>query len=385
MINAFVLQALLIGFISGQLIKINVGADSGIILLDLSVAILCIFGLINLERKMLKLPLWFILAICFVLIATTSLIFTPLKLNLQQYFISLAYILRFFLYSLLGFLMYCGGDGNFKKNITTTLIFCGFILALIGLIQLVFLPDLMFLSNFGWDPHYFRTVSTFLDPNFLGSFLVLSLILIFQNFATGEKRSKVEILSFVLVYIALLTTFSRGAYLAFLISFLYLSLLRKSVKVGFVTILLFGVLLAGFTTYQRLVAQPRGIDRAQSAEFRESSWRQGWEILSQNPILGVGFNTYRFALEKYGLGDKQFLKGHGSSTNDSSLLYVAATTGFIGFVIYLLFLGSLFYKGNYVLRAGLICLITQSFFTNTLFYPPLMLWVFLIKASDIKD
>ncbi|OGE37817.1 hypothetical protein A3D79_02020 [Candidatus Daviesbacteria bacterium RIFCSPHIGHO2_02_FULL_39_8] len=381
-----ILQILLIvGFTSGQLLKIPFGINSGITLLDLSVIILSIFGLINLKRKIPKPSLWFVFAICFILIATISLIFTPLRLNFKEYFISFSYILRFFLYALLGFLIYCGAISGFKRNIISILTFCGLVLAVTGLIQLIFLPDLMFLSNFGWDPHYFRAAATFLDPNFLGSFLVLSLILIFQKFTTAKKWNKIEILSFALIYIALLTTFSRGAYLAFLVSFLYISMLRKSVKATLVTILLFGVLLLGFTTYQRLIAQPRGINREQSAEFRLGSWRQGWEIFSQNPILGVGFNAYRFALNQYGLSNEQFFKSHGSSTNDSSLLYVAATTGIVGLIIYLLFLGSFFYRGSHLLNAGLICLITQSFFANTLFYPPLILWIFLIKAADIKD
>lgn len=356
---------------AGQLIKISIGGSSGPTLLDLIVGIFCLVGFIKLNFKLKKPTLFIKTAFLFIIIAILSLLITPLKLNLSEYFVSSLYILRFFIFIFFGWLIFSGAFGSFKKNIIKVFLVSGIALSILGLFQLIFLPDLRFLTEFGWDPHYFRTASTFLDPNFLGSFLVLTLILL-----TSESFSPI----FILIYLTLLTTFSRGAYLAFLISFLGLSLLNKSFKLAILTIILFLFLMAGFLAYTKIIAEPRGINREESAEFRLGTWQQGWQLFTAHPILGVGFNTYRYALRQYHLGDDKFLATHGASTNDSSLLYIAATTGIVGLVSYLFFFGSLLkfgIKQNYLLVTGLLALLTQSFFANTLFYPPLLLWLIL--------
>lgn len=378
------LLILALSIIVGQLIKIPVGTHGGMVLLDATTGVLCLVGLFQIKGHLKKPPEFIITALFFILIALFSLIATPLYLTTAEYLTSFFYTIRFFLYIFLGWLILSGAFTfiSLKQNIHHVLLFSGVGLAILGLLQFIFLPDLQFLSRNGWDPHYFRTVSTFLDPNFLGSYLVLTLTLIVAH-PKGVLNRHFGILT-VLVYLALLTTFSRGAYLAFLTAFGTLSILNKSAKLGFATILLFAGLILGFSTYQRLVAQPRGIDRTQSAEFRLDTWQQGLKLFQTHPVLGVGFNTYRYALRQYDLADEKFLSSRGASSNDSSLLYVASTTGGVGLVSYLLFLSSLLRIGpqNPILLSGLLGLTIQSFFANTLFYPPLFLWIILLGAKS---
>lgn len=387
---------LALSIIAGQLIKIPIGTYGGAILLDAIVVSLCFWGIVKLRFHLKKPPLFVLAAIIFILIALFSLVVTPLYLTPVEYFTSLSYNLRFSVYILLGWVIYSGAFPVLRKNITLILIISGLGLTIIGLLQFIFLPDLEFLTTWGWDPHYFRTASTFLDPNFAGAYFTLTLILLTSCLVTrsgyvlgsNTVTPRVYYLIFAIIYLSLLTTFSRGSYLAFLISFGTLSILKRSVKLMFITVLLFAVLIMGFTAYQKIVAQPRGVDRAQSAEFRFSTWQQGWQLFSSHPLLGVGFNAYRFALGQNNLGGEQFLKSHGASTNDSSLLYVAATTGIVGFASYLFFLSSLFKTSwkkilekeifGVVLIAGLLGLLSQSLFANTLFYPPLLLWLVFI-------
>lgn len=376
---------LTLAIVAGQLVKIPIGIGGGANTLDITVIILCLLGLTKLKFHLKKPPLFVLAAIIFILIALFSLALTPLHLTPIEYFTSLSYTLRFSLYVLLGWIIYSHIFPVLRKNITSILIISGLGLAIIGLLQFIFLPDLGFLTSWGWDPHYFRTASTFLDPNFLGSYLVLTLILLFTH-PKGVLNRHLGIFM-ILVYLALLTTFSRGAYLAFLTSFISLSFLRKSFKTGIFTIILFLGLLFAFSIYQKGVAQPRGVDRAQSAEFRFSTWQQGWQLFSSHPLLGVGFNAYKFALREYNLADVQFLKSHGASTNDSSLLYVGATTGIVGFIGYLFFLFSVVkyaWRKNLTLIAALSGLLIHSFFANSLFYPPILLWI-ILKSSDTKD
>lgn len=362
---------LALALISGQLIKLPLGSG-GVSLLDGVILFLCLLGLVNLKFKLIKPPTFIKAALVFIVIAVLSLIMTPLKLTFPEYINSFLYTVRFSSFILLGWLIYSKAFPGLKKNLPHIFSVSGIILSILGLLQLLIVPDLGFLTKYGWDPHFFRIASTFLDPNFLGSFLVLTLLI------TPNKYF------FALVYLALMGTFSRGSYLAFLTSFLALSLFNKSIKSVILTLLLFLGLMIGFFSYQRLVAMPRNIDRNQSAEFRLNTWTQGWQLFQMNPVLGVGFNSYRLAIDQYHLGQEQFLKSHGATTNDSSLLFVLATTGILGFTAYIFFLVSLFINGNIILRVGLLGLIAQSFFANTLFYPPLLCWLALIAAIHKK-
>lgn len=167
-----------------------------------------------------------------------------------------------------------------------------------------------------------------------------------------------------------------------------MSFLKKSKILFLASIFLFLGLMLGFQIYTQMVAQPRNIDRAKSATSRLSTWQQGLHLFQKFPILGVGFNAYRYGLKEYNLGDEQFLKSHGSSSNDSSLLYVAATTGIIGLLSFLYFLCSLVYT-NYsqyriIILPALLGLLIHSFFANSLFYPPILLWILLISVFSKK-
>lgn len=389
---------LTLAIIAGQLIKIPIGINSGVILLDVVVSLMCVIGLFKIKLRFIYPPYHLIALLLFTLIALISLILTPLRLEPHEYLTSFLYTFRLFLYTLLALLIYAGAFPNYKKNIDLVFIFSGIGLAALGILQFIFFPDLLSLAKFGWDPHHFRTVSTFLDPNFAGAFFTLTLVLLFQNFVNSKKRHILffeEKISrnilhagvFIIVFAALLTTFSRSSYLMFLISGLTLSFLKKSKILAFLTLTLFITLLLGFQIYTEMVSTPRGIDRAQSASFRFSTWQQGLTLFEKAPVLGIGFNAYRYGLREYHLGDQLFLNSHGSSSNDSSLLFVASTTGMVGLSTFLLFLFLIIKKGikdNFALAVSVAGLLIHSLFANSFFYPPILIWI-LLKASDTKD
>lgn len=381
---------------SGQLIKLSIAGQGGINILDLTVILFCLLGLIKLKFKLIKPSLFLKSALLFIFIAILSLILTPLHLRPEEILISFFYTVRFAFYTLLCWIILSGAFPTLKNNIQKILIFSGLTLAVSGLIQFFFLPDLRFLTAEGWDPHYFRTVSTFLDPNFAGAYFVLTLILMtslqkrslrltWQSKSANSQASL--ILLSILIYVALLTTFSRSSYLMFLVGGAILAFFQKSKKLFLTTIILFLILILGFQIYIQLVASPRNIDREQSASFRFNTWEQGAILFQKFPIFGVGFNAYRYGLKEFNLGDEQFLKSHGASSNDSSLLFVTSTTGIVGLTAYLIFLMSLFkysYPKNLVLGSALGGLLIHSIFSNSLFYPPILSWILLISIVPKK-
>lgn len=378
--------------ISGQIVKFPSGSLGGLTFLDLAVIILDILGLIQIHFKLQKANLIILAALSFLVVGFLSLLFTPLKLSWTEYILSAGYGFRFFIYLLFTWLLLSGSLAGVKKNTYSILFFSGLGLALLGILQLIFLPNLKFLSQDFWDPHYFRTVSTLLDPNFAGVYFALTLILLIQK---GRKTLKLRwmIPSFLILYFALATTFSRSAWLMFTISILTLSLLKKSPKLGILTIASALTFWLTFNLYHQEIAVPKNIDRTKSAGFRFNSWEQGFKVFERSPILGSGFNSYRYALREYQLGDQQFLQSRGSSTNDSSLLYVLATTGITGLIFYLIFLLSLLYtayktfllKNSWgaLLFSAILGLTANSFFINSLFYPWFLFWIMAV-FSHIK-
>lgn len=375
----------IISIVAGELIKFPFFGIQGPVLLDLTITLLCLFGFFQIKFKFKKPDLVAKLGALFIGICILSLVLTPLHLNMKEYLTSFSYTLRFSLYLLIYYLIQSGAFNSFKKNILKVLLISGITFSVLGLLQFLIFPNLIFLQTFGWDPHYFRTVSTFLDPNFAGAYFVLTLLLIMS--LRGVLTTRQSILFLIIIYVSLLSTFSRSSYLMFLVSGITLSFLERSKKKFTAVIILFIILMAGFQLYTQLVAKPKGIDREQSASYRMSTWQNGLTIFQKAPFLGIGFNAYKYAVAEYHLADEQFINSRGSSTNDSSLLYVLATTGIIGFFIYIVFLFSLLKKGlknNHLLTAGLIGLIFHSFFANSLFYPFILLWI-LLKAADTKN
>lgn len=372
----FISLILTLSVITGQLIRVPFGTHGGITFLDISVICFTLFGFLKNKFELKSPPVFLKIFFCFLLVCLISLGLTPLHLTSQEFLSSLFYTVRLAFYALFFWLIISKSFGSLQNK--QILLYSGLGLAVLGLLQFVFLPDFGFLTVAGWDPHYFRTVTTFFDPNFAGGYFVLTLILLLQ-----KKWSNFV---FAIIYLALLTTFSRSSYLMFLVSSLSLSFLNRSKKLAIISVLLFIILMMGFQIYSQLVARPRGIDREQSASFRLSTWQQGFAIFQKSPLLGIGYNSYRYAIREYKLADDQFYKSHGASGNDSSLLFVLATTGILGFIAYILFLVSLLkyaIGNNFVLAAAVLGLLAHSFFANSLFYPFILIWL-LLKAADTK-
>lgn len=369
----------------GQLIKIPIGTQGGITVLDITVAFFCLIGLLKIKFHLKKPSPQILAALIFLFVATASLILSPLRLTTGDYIISFSYTGRFFLYLLFAWVIFSNAFGNPKDNLGKAFLYSGISLAILGLLQFIFFPNLFALSYLGYDPHYFRTVSTFFDPNFAGAFFVLTAILLFQNF---NKDKKWNALFLIIIYLALLTTFSRSSYLMFLISGLGISYFKKSRILLLIILILSAGLTLGFRNYNQAVAKPRNINRQQSATLRLNTWQQGLILFQKSPMLGIGYNTYRFGLKEYNLGDKQFLNSHGSTSNDSSLLTVASTTGIIGLISFLCFLFFLFKGSNKQTRViiipAILGLLFHSFFANSLFYPPILAWILFIGAVPKK-
>lgn len=294
------------------------------------------------------------------------------------------YLIRYLIYASSFWIGYCLVNSlqTSSRAIERLFINCGLILAILGLIQLVFFPDLKNLTGFGFDPHLGRLVSTFLDPNFLGSFLNISIAMTLIGwFKTKERKL---ILFGLVMFVAIILTFSRSAYLFLFTQVLVWSVLKnkKIFLIMIVSVLLLNFLVPKFS--ERIIG---GFSIDKSSIERFISWKNGLVVFKDKPLLGAGFNNLRDSFVENNL-IKTYSEdgGHAGAGVDSSLLFVMATTGIIGILSFLFFWIKVFFikfslEVNFAVKGVILGLLVSSTFINSLFYPPIMLIIYLWFGS----
>ena len=238
-------------------------------------------------------------------------------------FIGIAYLFRLLLY----FSLYVFAKVLIMRNIIRrnevklSIVGLGFALSFFGLLQYVFLPDTRFLYLLGWDDHYYRVISTLFDPGFTALLILVSIIL-----TLNIKTKRIMLKSMVLgtMYIALLLTYSRAVYLAYLISLSYL-FLRNRQKT---------LLLWIFSLPILILLLPRPASEGARLERTASIQARGENIVStfnnldtiKDWIIGKGWYMARV----YRDNDVKPIPSH-SSTPDNSYLHVLESLGFSSF------------------------------------------------------
>lgn len=335
-------------------------------------------------KKVITLPLLFKIIILFWGVGLLSLLISG---NLTGGL----YLLRFILYSSalwLGFNLIKSGN----LLLTTLLKFIvavGVGVALIGFLQVLLYPNIENLSAFGYDPHRGRLVSIFLDPNFTGSFFSICLMIAIYLYLRLKDNRLFIVMTILLA--AIILTFSRSAYLMVGIELLLFSIFRsRKLLIGMIIAVL--LLYVGVPRFAERINGALFVDRSASERF--GSWQNGLVVFQQNPVFGVGFNNLRSVFEREDLF-KVFSAdgGHSGAGIDSSILFILATTGVVGGSVFLFFLTLLFKsliltlegKRNkdysLILLCILVGLLINSQFINSLFFPPVMLVLYLLVGS----
>lgn len=298
--------------------------------------------------------------------------------------IGFLYLLRWIGYSAVYFIV---SDLNIGKRLYEWLVWLGLGTAGLGLGQYFLFPDIRPLTNYGWDPHYYRVVGTFLDPGYLGMILVLSLIVLLDKLWREKKEKRREKIFFIIIYIALALTYSRSAYLAYLAVMLVFSIVKKAKKF-FIKVVFIGIITL------LILPRPAGegvrLERQSTILARLKNWRQSLQISWKEPLFGVGFNTYRYVQRNFGfIASENWQETHSGAGADSSLLFVLAATGIVGLIAYLNLIIKIIRFGGknkkLVSVASMIGLLVHSCFNNSLFYPWIMIWSWLVWGEEIKE
>jgi len=333
----------------------------------------------------LKIPKIFRLMIPFLCIAGFSWLFSIFVFHRIDVSYGLLYLLRLIVYYFFGIYTW-----NFikkkpanKKLILDSLLVVSFVSALFGWIQYFIYPDIKPFFIFGWDMHLFRLVGTFLDPTFLGLIIVFGLLLFIHRCISSCNWNNVLATIFLLVSLAF--TYSRASYLAFIAGVLVIVYFNKKFKK--ILWVIGGLILMALLLP---TAKNHSIEifRTFSAIARIENYQTTLEIFSKSPVFGVGYNNMCLAYQTF-IGPQSY-SSHACSGSDSSLLLILATTGAIGFMM---FISSAWKIGAILIRDSrykilvscIIALLIHSLFSNSMFYAWVMGYVAVLFAVVLKE
>ena len=295
----------------------------------------------------------------FILTALASLIIASFRLPFQSILISSLYLIRWSVYASLYLVL---SDKNLKLPLKKLLIISASLLAFFSLTQYFFLPDTRFLKTLHWDDHYYRIISTLGDPTFVGIILVLALILLLNLNSFWWL--------YLLFLLPLLLTYSRSSYLSLLAAAITAVILKSKHKI---LLIITSFLLISLPFLPRPGGEGVKLERRFSITQKVANYREGIAIFKSSPIFGIGFNTLRFY--------RNDQTSHAAAGLDSSLLFVLATTGLIGLLAYLNLLKRL-WQASDILKISLSALLIHSLFSNSLFYPYTMIWLWALLSTE---
>ncbi len=373
---------LVIFFVSlllGQLGAISVLPGVTLYVHDIILFLIFCFCVIRRPKKWIM-PVLLMPILVFVGVAAITLLLNVYRFTWAVIGTSALYLVRFVFYS-------CLYIALVENAVTPDFLLWGLYafgsaFSVLGLVQYFLYPDLRNLTYLGWDPHYYRLFSTFLDPNFAGIVLVLTLFLGF--YLMGKVKHMWLTLLQIVSGAALFLTYSRSSYLAFGAGVILWIIWKRQWLSGLVIALVIGFLI--------LLPTPGGktlrLMRADSTIARVGNWKEAIDLISKSPFVGYGLNTLPHVQHATPTFAGQ--PSHAASGIDSSVLFLIATTGLIGLISFgwIVFRQSAFVFrsfGRSDMSLLYLCITlavgVHSLFNNSLFYAWVMLWLWIFIAS----
>jgi len=187
-----------------------------------------------------------------------------------------------------------------------------------------------------------RVFGTVGFPNTFGLYISMILPLAFASIISNYSfKNYWSTISFGIGAIALLLTFSRGAWISSFLALLIVILIMKKARAirnkiqpiifgSMLLIVLVGLILMK-PIYHRITASPDGtsIDRVYLM-------KAAIEMIAFHPIIGVGLNTFSEVLPKY---DFTGVSKYFQKPVHNYFLLIAAEVGITGLILFIIFIG----------------------------------------------
>lgn len=260
--------------------------------------------------------------------------------------------LVFFLYAIL--LSKLSNVGKLTKDSLLAFFGSALIVLVFGLLQYTVMPN-NFLENFGYarnngvlpvffideKPDLERIMSTVRDPNSYGSYLIIISSLAVSLLAKKKKYRNIALGFLALTSLNLIFTFSRSAWIGFLISLVVLfsmstlkKLSKKQIKLGVITgfsiiLLLTAVLAASWNSYfvQNVIFHAdQSTVLEDPNELRLRFIKESISDIADEP-LGSGPGTAGLASIRNNV--------QGTELNENYYLQIASEVGIIGLLLFM--------------------------------------------------
>lgn len=396
-----VLQGAVLLMLVGQLGRIPV-LSTGTSEAPLLVNDLCVFAMLGagllagLLARSFEIDRLGLLALLFASIGAMSAVLAIPRFGLSgmEVVISLAYLARWMVYFGIYLVVVNVVRASDVVPLWRTIELMMLAFAAFGIVQAAFLPhfaQMVYPDSrvfVDWDEQGHRLVSTVLEPNIAGAMILLVLLVQLAQLSAGER---VPLWKPLLLFAGLTASLSRSSFLGLLVGggliVLVRGLSRRMLRLGAVVLV---VIAAGLPKIIQFAASYNKFTVDASALSRVTSWLRALQIFADNPIIGVGFNTYGFVQESYGLTRAG---GASSYSVDGGLLFVAVMTGLVGLTLYLGMLVVVLRRCRRIWRdpmapppwrslatgiaAGTVAICIHSMFVNSLLTPFVMepLWI----------
>ena len=233
-----------------------------------------------------------------------------------------------------------------------------------------------FLQILGLDPFCWaepafltgRIFSTFGQPNFLASWLLLAIPIVVwlmikvAPLKDSILKSPLIISLFLLSIFALVLTQSRGAWIGFFFAFFFFSIIFAFISGQKRLAKLLGILLAitivvvgylNFSPYPIKSSQPITGRLLTFGQLKETGklrliwWRNSLDLIKARPVLGYGPETQRFNFVRFYEPEFAALEAINSYPDraHNDILDMLLTSGILGLAAYLFLITSAFYLG----------------------------------------
>ena len=217
------------------------------------------------------------------------------------------------------------------------------------------------------------------DPNITAFIFTLFFFFNLKNIKSIKNKISVFLISSIIIL-----TFSRGAILAFSLSFLYFILYEKNISstikraikivVPLIIVLFILNIISDGLVFDIFIKRfSESLNDGGSG--RMNLWDESFKIFNNHPILGIGLNNSRY-----------YISG---TYIHNTFLQVLAETGIVGFAFYIIYILLIYleskkidvFNKNNFFRSITICFLFQMFLLSILLQESFFTYLALLKVT----
>ncbi|MDD3296601.1 MAG: O-antigen ligase family protein [Candidatus Omnitrophica bacterium] len=278
-------------------------------------------------------------------------------------------------------------DKKKVKILLLVFVFSGVLVSIDGIYQKIFgidfIRDFSLMAASGFN----AITATFRHYNNFSSFLIV-LFFINCGFLIKTKTRIFRVflfLSSLFIVIDILFTYSRGAWLSFLMVSFFLAVFFTNKRIRATSLVFLLVFTLGIASLPAIRERFAYIFQIGGDTDRFRVWSAAILMFKASPLFGQGLGTFMDYINKYG---SQYLVAQYAH---NCYLQILAETGIAGLLSFLWFLGELMFRGYYKLKktfnflfiglfCGILAFLVHSFFDTQLFSLKLSV-LFWVMAS----